>query len=519
MSSKIIIGSRGSDLALWQANYTKDALEKLGHTIEIKIIKTQGDKIQHLSFDKMEGKGFFTKELEDCLLSGEIDLAVHSHKDLPTTNPPGLTIAAVSYRENSAETLLIRPEAYDSSSKFRLKANAIVGTSSLRRKSQLLHHRPDLTINDLRGNVPTRIGKLVDKQYDAIVLASAGLKRLGLNPEGLIQVELSQIEFIPAPAQGVLAYQIRENDQTLHKVLSNLHHEDVYRSISIERGVLNRLDGGCQLPLGVFCQEDELGFHSWVSLQPLNGSPYRRFYHHSESNIGLIEKLIHRLEQAENRRVYISREAEDASLFIAQTSSYGFETLSGSPLITETVEVNHMPFTEWVFFSSRNCVKHFFEQELKIPEVCSVAALGSGTADELLKHGIKASFIGNDGKVEETAAKFLAQVIGKSVLFPIGDASIRSVQKVIENQVQCHEIVVYRQSENPDFICEKADIYVFTSPRLFEEFKDKAKLSNSQIVVIGEKTAATIEATGIKNVLISRETNEQALADLVCGLA
>ena len=518
MSATIIIGSRGSDLALWQAHYTKDLLEAKGQTVEIKIIKTQGDKIQHLSFDKMEGKGFFTKELEDCLLSGEIDLAVHSHKDLPTTNPPGLKIAAVSYRENCSETLLIRPEAYDPSAKFRLKASAITGTSSHRRKSQLLHHRPDLIINDLRGNVPTRIGKLIDKQYDAIVLASAGLKRLNLQPEGLIRFELRPIDFIPAPAQGVLAYQIRENDSTLDAIVKQLHNEDVYRCISVERGVLNRLDGGCQLPLGVYCEEDSQGFHSYASLQPLDGKAYRRFYHFSESSENLIDNLIQRLERVENRSVYISREAEEANLFLKQCNSFGFKTHAQAPLIAETLEVNHMPFTEWVFFSSRNCVKHFFEQELMIPEVAAVAAMGSGTAEELKKHGISVSFECEDGKTEETAARFLAQVKGKSVLFPVGNSSLRTVQKALEKEVECHDILVYEQKANPEFKAVDAHIYVFTSPALFDAYPDKSQLQNVQLIAIGETTAQAIRNAGFKNVHVARSTNEQALADLVCGL-
>src|SRR6202008_1204662 len=150
---KIIIGTRGSELALWQANYTKDLLEKLGHEAELKIISTQGDRTQqwNTSFDKLEGKGFFTKELEDELLNGSIDLAVHSHKDLPTENPEGLIIAAVSQREDPGELLLIRKEAVDEKKKFGLKHKALVGTSASRRKSQLLAFRDDLQLADLRG--------------------------------------------------------------------------------------------------------------------------------------------------------------------------------------------------------------------------------------------------------------------------------------------------------------------------------------------------------------------------------
>ncbi|MEC8603971.1 MAG: hydroxymethylbilane synthase, partial [Bacteroidota bacterium] len=180
MSAKIKIGSRGSDLALWQANFVKNQLENLGQEVEINIIKTKGDKIQHLSFDKIEGKGFFTKEIEQALLEKKVDLAVHSHKDLETNSPSGLSVVAVSEREDPSELLLINKDAVDHTQLWDLKKGAIVGTSSARRKSQMLFFREDVTIKDLRGNVPTRVKKLKNGNYDAILLAYAGVSRLGL---------------------------------------------------------------------------------------------------------------------------------------------------------------------------------------------------------------------------------------------------------------------------------------------------------------------------------------------------
>lgn len=259
---KIIIGSRGSDLALWQAHHVKSQLENIGCEVEIKIIKTQGDIIQHLSFDKMEGKGFFTKEIEAALLEKSIDLAVHSHKDLETNPPEGLVIAAVSEREDPADLLLIRKEAVDANETFLLKQGAITGTSSARRKSQMMRFRPDIAIKDLRGNVPTRIQKLRDGNYDAILLAKAGVSRLNIDLSEFAVVDLNPREFIPAPAQGVLGLQIRETDTDLAEILRQLDTPEVRRRIAVERGVLNKLDGGCQLPLGVYCPDDH---HVFVS--------------------------------------------------------------------------------------------------------------------------------------------------------------------------------------------------------------------------------------------------------------
>jgi len=253
---KIRIGSRGSDLALWQANTVKRQLEELGAEVDITIITTQGDSIQHLSFDKLEGKGFFTKEIEQALLDNSIDLAVHSHKDLETNPPSGLMIAAVSDRENPADVLLIHPNAVDSTQVWGLKEGAVVGTSSARRKSQLIGLREDVVIKDLRGNVPTRLGKLVAGDYDAILLAKAGIDRLQLDLRGMVEVVLDPTEFIPAPAQGVLALQIRSNDTQLMNFIQPLNNDDVQTRIALERTLLNRLDGGCQLPLGAYCPED-----------------------------------------------------------------------------------------------------------------------------------------------------------------------------------------------------------------------------------------------------------------------
>ena len=254
----IVIGSRGSDLALWQAHFVEAELKKLGCTVEITIIKTQGDAIQHLSFDKLEGKGFFTKEIEDALLNRSIDLAVHSHKDLETNPPAGLKISCVSYRANPADLLLIRKESVNNNNSWDLKEKAVVGTSSARRKSQVLRERPDVELKDLRGNVPTRIDKLRQGLYDAIILAKAGVDRLELDLGEFEAIELSPTAFIPAPAQGVLGLQIREDDHALHELLQAINHPDVQEKIELERAVLNKLQGGCQLPLGAYCDSDTL---------------------------------------------------------------------------------------------------------------------------------------------------------------------------------------------------------------------------------------------------------------------
>ncbi|MEY3084224.1 MAG: hypothetical protein RL037_404 [Bacteroidota bacterium] len=290
---KIRIGSRGSDLALWQANYVKGILEEKGCEVSISIIQTKGDEFKDLGFDKMEGKGFFTKEIENSLINQEIDLAVHSHKDLETTEPEGLTTAAVSYREDPSELLLINEDSWSEHDVWELKKNAVIGTSSSRRKSQVLALRQDLTIKDLRGNVPTRVEKLKSGAYDAILLAYAGVTRLNLDLGGLKVVKLDPEEFVPAPAQGVLALQIRKNETKLSELLAEINNEEVQQQILVERSILKSMDGGCQLPLGVF--NDGEFIH--VSFSPKWSEPSRYYRFRNNKSCDMVSLIIKQLHQ------------------------------------------------------------------------------------------------------------------------------------------------------------------------------------------------------------------------------
>lgn len=298
LKTPIIIGSRGSDLALWQARFVQVELEKIGLDSRIEIIQTKGDTIQHLSFDKIEGKGFFTKEIEEALLDQRIDIAVHSHKDLETTSPQGLIVAAVSHRADPRELLLIHPEALDESQPLSLKPNAVIGTSSARRKAQLLAIRNDIQLKDIRGNVPTRVQKLVDRQFDAIMLAKAGIDRLELNTGNLIAKVLDADLFVPAPAQGVLAIQCRDNDNDLITALQAIHHADVQANITIERSVLNRLQGGCQLPLGVYAVRHDNQFITEVAFAKAWNEPLVKFTARGTQSEEIILAILERIQHS-----------------------------------------------------------------------------------------------------------------------------------------------------------------------------------------------------------------------------
>jgi hydroxymethylbilane synthase len=240
----IVIGTRGSALALWQANHVKATLERLhGVTVSLQVIKTVGDKILDAPLAKVGGKGLFVKELEEALLRRETDLAVHSMKDVPTEMPAGLVLTAISAREDPHDVAVTR----DGRGLWAQREGAKVGTSSLRRVCQILARRPDFVIESLRGNVDTRLRKLDEGQYDAIVLAAAGLRRLGHG--GRISETLSLDASLPAIGQGALGLECRADDAEVRALVAPLHDDASAAAVRCERAFLQRLQGGCQTPI------------------------------------------------------------------------------------------------------------------------------------------------------------------------------------------------------------------------------------------------------------------------------
>ncbi|GAB6072547.1 hydroxymethylbilane synthase [Venenivibrio stagnispumantis] len=265
---KIRIGTRKSQLALWQANYIAERLRELGAEVEIIKITTQGDKILDVPLAKIGGKGLFVKEIEEAILEDKIDIAVHSLKDVPTTLPEGLDIVAIPEREDPRDAFL--------SVKYQnlsyMKPSDIVGTSSLRRKSQIKILRDDLEIRDLRGNVDTRIKKLQEGLYDGIILAFAGIKRLGLQEK--VKYIFSPQEMIPAVAQGFLGIEARKDYKKINGILQKINHQESYIRASAERAFLKHLEGGCQVPLGAYCEikDNKISITGFIS--DLEGKRY-----------------------------------------------------------------------------------------------------------------------------------------------------------------------------------------------------------------------------------------------------
>jgi len=258
------IGSRGSKLALWQSNHIAALLRAQGHTVDIQIIQTTGDKITDVALAKVGTKGMFTKEIEEALAAGEVDLAVHSLKDLPTELPPGFEIAAIPKRESPLDAFL----SSNFASIEALPQGARVGTSSLRRQAQLMALRPDLNIHPLRGNVDTRLRKLEAGEYAAIILAAAGVNRLGLTQ--LVRQIIPADAMCPAAGQGALGIEIRQGDASTGQQLAFLDDPAARSTTTCERALLNAMGGGCQVPIGAFA---EVGNGKTLHLQAVVAHP------------------------------------------------------------------------------------------------------------------------------------------------------------------------------------------------------------------------------------------------------
>jgi hydroxymethylbilane synthase len=522
----LIIGTRGSDLALWQANFVKNSLAEIGIVAELKIIKTQGDTILNLRLDKLEGKGFFTKELEEELLNGNIDIAVHSHKDLPTTHPAGLIIAAVSEREDPSELLLILKDCVDVQQKLSVKFGATVGTSSNRRKAQLLAFRPDLEVEDLRGNVPTRIQKLRDEDYDAIMIAKAGVSRLGIDLSEFYVEELDPMEFIPAPAQGVLAIQIRENDTDLAELLKPLHNAAVAKEIAVERKVLQLFEGGCHMPLGCYCRKEGNMYEVWTSKAKDGDDFPDRLFLSASSTKGLAEEIVAKFNPDRKfpSNVFISRMLPETSYFRKALEKYQIQ-LDDRSLIKIFPIINKLdPFilkrVDWVFFSSKNAIECFFSLSPQLPKKVKYGVIGRASEEMLRRYGIVPDFNGEEDGIDtqDIAKDFAKLANGSTVLFPGAKDSLRTIQQALNKATKIIDLPVYETEMDENCDPSAAEVLVFTSPSNVDAYFTNNLLEpGQQVICIGKSTGKKFDQMNV-NYTLPYSPDEIGLAEAVFGL-
>ena len=532
------IGTRGSDLALWQARHVAERLRREpGLEVEIVVLKTRGDVIQDIPLQQVEGKAFFTAEIELALLTGQVDVAVHSHKDLASATPEGLTIAAVPARAAPAERLLARPEAHVPGAAFLpLAVGARVGTSAPRRREQLTALRPDLVPLDLRGNVPTRVRKLREGHYDAIVLAAAGLDRLALDLDGLAVCDLPLEHLTPAPAQGALAIQTRSEDREVIELCRrHLHDERVAACVAAERSVLVALGGGCNLPLGVHVSpipsphppggspEAAAGdtrsprfvaFGFFGAHHPRPGLPARWARQLASDPADAARGLREALERADVRgcgplaglRVALTGSHDGAPSPLAERlASLGAELTLERVIEFDAVAA---PLAErlaalrpgdCVAVTSRRAARALAGQAL--PEGVGLAAVGGGSARALEAAGHSPTHIGAGGAAD--LARELPLERGARVLFPCAlEARDDLERELAARGVAVERLVVYRtRAVEGARLAEDVHARVWLSPSSIEAAAElEAALARpAPRLGMGPTTAEAFEARGLEH--------------------
>lgn len=539
------IGTRGSDLALWQARHVRALLQEVcGVEAELVIIHTSGDKDLDTPFVGMTGKGFFTKEIEDALLTGQIDLAVHSLKDLQTIMPDGLMLGAVPERADRRDILLIRKEAYAVDRPLRIKTGAKVGTSSARRVAQLRFLRPDLTLEPLRGNVPTRVRKLREGQYDAILAASAGLDRLELPLEEFHVYRLPESLLIPAPAQGALGLQIRENDAATKSVVAKLDSEQLRGIVYLEREVLRRLEGGCQLALGTAAEKTGHGYRLATFLgNDTPESPKRVVLNGVNSEDMILSAVAYVKGEPQGTvdghpNVWITREPERAGAF-RDALPNAFE-VTAVPVFTaieagdpEQLKraIQNLASYDWVMFTSQVTVREFHHlmdaNGIKWSGTTRRAAVGKKTARAMGELGWRVDFVGDVADAVSLAEQFAQENKGQigKVLFPCGQAAGNDLEAglapaVLEmERLVCYDMIPHPQLTSVIRGLPDPDAIVFTSPQAARFLLKERPLSKDTLAVsIGPATSEALLSLGCPMVYEALDRSLEGTAEVTRGI-
>jgi hydroxymethylbilane synthase len=563
MDQTIRIGTRGSQLALYQANVVKDELEHKFPELcfQIVVIKTKGDKILDVPLSKIGDKGLFTKELEVAMFENEIDMAVHSLKDLPTRFPEGVLLGAVLKRGEVRDALISSTKR----SLNDLTSEDIIATSSLRRKAQLLRINKDFKIVEIRGNVNTRIRKMEEGYCTVMVMAGAGLQRLGMDEyiSELIDPDL----VIPACSQGAIAVEIRENDPRIGNIVSAINDPETLLSTNAERAFLRTLEGGCQIPVGSYSSINGDKFEITGFISSINGEKFL-----SEKAEGPIDKAVElSVKLAENLlskggreilneirlddpfaitkvlplkdKIFISTRAIEAGDTLPDLLKAQGATLLSLPMIdikpaSVTVEgkeiISQLSSYDWLFFTSRNGVANFFKHLIdlngssELPSSLKVAVVGSKTASELEYYGYSPAFTGISHGSAELATEFIQKIQprNKKILLSLGNLADDTLKNLLETDNQVDRLTVYLTTapKNVDLsvmnrISEGLyDLILFTSPSTFNHFTslaDKSLLSGLKIGSIGTTTSRAIHEAGFEPMLTAAMSNAEGLTEAI----
>jgi len=559
--TRVIIGSRGSELALTQANYIAERLRAVapGLVVEVRIISTKGDRITDVPLSQVGGKGLFTKELEVALLAGEIDLAVHSLKDLPTELPDGLTVGAIPEREHPADALISASGA----GLMALPHGAKVGTSSTRRQVQLKAARPDLTLVDLRGNVPTRLKKIETEGLDAIILAAAGLNRLGLS-EHITELLVPEI-MLSAVGQGALGIEIREDDASLKALLARIHHEETAAAATAERALLSAMGGGCQVPLGALAEVagDQLRLRACacspdgtqvvraercgsVEAPEALGREVAQLLIEGGASVFLRQVALEALRPKQplaGKTVVVTRSENQGSVLSEELAALGAQVIEFPTISIRRVHpMGEFPSArdfDWMIFTSVNGVEHFVSAvasaglDISTYREAACCAIGPATAAALRSHRIPVTLTPEKYIAEsilEAFTRLEGGVAGQRFLMPRGNLARPELPEALRAAgAEVVECVVYETSKpvvSEDtvaaMLAAKPDMVVFTSSstaRNFAEILGESRLTalkaEATFASIGPITTETAERLGMK---VSIEPKNHEIPALVYAI-
>ena len=562
-NTTIKIGTRGSKLALYQAFLVQEELQKHypDTTFVIEIIKTKGDQILDVALSKIGDKGLFTKEMETALFNGDIDMAVHSLKDLPTRFPEGAKLGAVLKRGDIRDALI----SLDGRKVKDLTSNDVIATSSLRRKAQLLRINPDFKIIEIRGNVNTRIRKMQEGYCDVMVMAGAGLQRLEMAEyiSELFDPEL----MIPACSQGAIAVEIRENDPATEELVSKINHTESFAATEAERTFLGTLEGGCQIPVGSYTKIEGDKFKITGFISSIDGSKFLR-----ESAEGALSDAVFlsaklakslynqggaqilseiRTETLANPqailtlkdKVIISTRALEASDTLPEIiKSSGAKLLSlpmieivPSPLDTQMAEdLNTLESFDWIFFTSKNGVVNFFKQLIDykgnttLPKNLKIAVIGLKTGLELEYYGYAPTFISEENTGEELLNRFEAKYNPENlkILLSLGNLADNTLENRLSVRNTTRRINVYqtvKPAQADQAILEQIkndayDLIVFTSPSTFNNFcsfYEPPLIGKLKMASIGSVTTKAIQKAGFEPLFTARKSNAEGIRDAI----
>ncbi len=521
-SSPLVIGTRGSALAQWQTNYVIAALKSIAPAwqIETHIIKTTGDADRVRSLAELGGLGVFTKEIENALLMREIDLAVHSLKDLPTDTPRGLTIAAIPERADPRDCIVSRHRV----GLMDLPRGVRIGTSSARRAAQLLALRPDAQIVPLRGNVDTRLRKAQSEEYDAVVLAAAGITRLGRASE--ITEYLPLDTFLPDPGQGALAIEIRADAAELGALIAQLDHAATRAAVTAERAFLRGLGGGCRMPIGAYAELRGAELHLRGMIASDDGTHIARG--EVSGDVTRAEELGAELARRANwqfalqgRKILVTRAREQASVLAEKIRTLGgepieFPTIDFAPLEDfhelDNALVRAHEF-DWVVFTSANGVRAVSDRmralgfDAQIFSSAKIAAIGPATAHALEALGLRVDFVPTKFLGEQIAIELPIERGQRALLLRADIASNVLAHGLNARGVAVTNIDAYRTVMPPkrDLDFSQIDAITFTSSStarnfvamLAERGDGRERLARAAIFCIGPVTADTARELGL----------------------